>query len=211
MLTLQVIEGHNKIRIATVQKKGIRYRGQFHLPKSMERLDGGATEPAGSLGGAALGALAFGVAGAVVGSIAGQRGRTAVLIKTTAGTDLVCTVASDEFPGLYVELQRLVALASTGYSPPTQAKVTAKHVLLGPLYFVRFGFGWFVFTLSLTVLTFGLGWLLLPAIAACLDRQRARKLSSPISTGPALTPSGSEFVRTERNLLPADESGTAAP
>lgn len=99
MLVLQVIEGHNKVRIATVQKKGIRYRGRFHLPVSMDRLDGGATDPAGSLGGAALGAMTFGAAGAIVGSIAGRRGRTAVTIRTTEGTEMVCTVASDEFPG----------------------------------------------------------------------------------------------------------------
>lgn len=119
MLALYVIEGHNKIRIATVQKKGIRYRGRFYLPASMDRLDGGATDPAGSLGGAVLGAATFGAAGAIVGSIAGQRGRTAVVIRTTEGAELVCTVPSDEFPGLYVEVQRLIALAATGYAPET--------------------------------------------------------------------------------------------
>lgn len=117
MLALQVIEGHNNVRIATVHKKGIRYRGRFYLPVSIDRLDGGATDPAGSLGGAALGAMTFGATGAIVGSIAGRRGKTAVTITTTEGTKLVCTVASDEFPGLYVEVQRLIALAATGYVP----------------------------------------------------------------------------------------------
>lgn len=190
MLALQVIEGHNKVRIATVQKKGIRYRGRFHLPVSMDRLDGGSTDPAGSLGGAALGAMTFGAAGAIVGSVAGRRGRTAVIIRTTEGTEIVCTVASDEFPGLYVEIQRLIALAATGYVPPVPARVTAKQVFLGPFYFVRFGAGWFIAAISITVITAGLAWLALPAVAAYLDRRRARVSTAAMSVDKTLTPSG---------------------
>jgi hypothetical protein len=191
MLALQVIEGHNNVRIATVQKKGIRYRGRFHLPVSMDRLDGGSTDPAGSIGGAALGAMTFGAAGAIVGSVAGRRGRTAVTIKTTEGTEMVCTVASDEFAGLYVEVQRLIALAETGYIPPVPARVTAKHVFLGPFYFLSFGAGWFISAISFTVITAGLGWLALPAVAAYLDRRRARLSAAAMSADKTLVPSGS--------------------
>lgn len=190
MLALQVIEGHNKVRIATVQKKGIRYRGRFILPVSMDRLDGGSTDPSGSLGGAALGAMTFGAAGAIVGSVAGRRGRTAVTIRTTEGTEMVCTVASDEFPGLYVEVQRLIALAATGYVPPVLARVIAKHIFLGPFYFLRFGAGWFIAAISITVITAGLAWLALPAVAAYLDRRRARVSTAAMSADKTLTPSG---------------------
>lgn len=211
MLALQVIEGHNKVRIATVRKNGIRYRGRFHLPVSMDRLDGGATDPAGSLGGAALGAMTFGAAGAIVGSIAGRRGRTAVTIKTTEGTEMVCTVASDEFPGLYVEVQRLTALASTGYIPPMPARVTAKQVLLGPFYFLRFGAGWFIGAISITVSTAGLAWLALPAVAAYLDRRRARVSTSTVHASKSLTPSGGELVRAKNDLFPSPEARPPAP
>jgi hypothetical protein len=190
MLALQVIEGHNKVRIATVQRKGIRYRGRFILPVSMDRLDGGSTDPSSSLGGAALGAMTFGAAGAIVGSIAGRRGRMAVTIRTTEDTDMVCTVASDEFPGLYVEVQRLIALAATGYVPPISARVTAKHIFLGPFYFLRFGAGWFIAAISITVITAGLAWLALPAVAAYLDRRRARVSTAAMSADKTLTPSG---------------------
>lgn len=178
MLVLQVVEGHRKGGIATIYKNGIRYRGRLHLPVSMDRLDADATDPASSLGGAALGAMTFGAAGAIVGSIAGRRGRAAVTIRTTEGTEMVCTVASDEFPGLYVEVQRLIALAATGYVPPIPAKVTAKQVLLGPFYFLRFGAGWFIGAFSITVITAGLAWLALPAVAAYLDQQRAQESAS---------------------------------
>ena len=191
MLTLQVIEGHNKVRIATVQKNGIRYRGSLLLPASLDRLDGGATDPTGSLGGAAIGALTFGAAGAIVGSIAGRRGRTAVIIRTTEGVEMVCTVASDEFPGLYVEVQRLIALAGTGYVPPVPARITAKQVFLGPFYFLRFGAAWFIAALSITLLTVGWAWLALPAMAAYLDRRRMRVSASAIPTDKSLSPSGS--------------------
>lgn len=211
MLALQVIEGHNKVRIATVQQKGIRYRGRLHLPVSMERLDSGATDPAGSLGSAALGAMTFGAAGAIVGSIAGRRGRTAVTIRTTEGTEMVCTVASDEFPGLYVEVQRLIALAATGYIPPMPARVTPKQVLIGPFYFLRFGAGWFIGAINITVITAGLAWLVLPAIAAYLDRRQARVSASTAPSHKSLTPSGSEFVRAESNLFPSPEARSPAP
>lgn len=207
MLALQVIEGHNKVRIATVQRKGIRYRGGLHLPKSLERLDGGAADTTLSFGGAALGGIAFGAAGAIAGSMAGRRMRTAVLIQMTDGTDFVCTVASDEFPSLYVEVQRLIALAATGYIPPPPARVSVMAVFLGPFYFFKFGFGWCVFAFCLTIFTFGIGWLLLPAIAAYLDR---RKFAS-ISTDKVLAPPGSEFGGAVGDLLPADESGTTPP
>ncbi len=174
MLALQVIEGHNIVHIATVQKGGIRYRGRFHLPVSLDRLDGGSFDPAGSLGGAALGAMTFGAVGAIVGSITAGRGRTAVSIKMTDGTEMVCTVASDEFAALYVEVQRLIALAATGYVPPVPAKVTLAQVLLGPFYLARFGFGWFMAGMSITILTLGIGWLAMPALSAHLERRRAQ-------------------------------------
>lgn len=173
MLALQVIEGHNKFHIATVRRKGIRSRGRLHLPISMERLDGGSVDPTGALGSAALGALTFGAAGAIVGSIVGSRGRTAVTIRTTEGTEMVCTVATDEFPALHVEMQRLIALAQTGYVPPVPARVTVAQVLLGPFYFARFGVGWLIAALTITVLTLGIGWLAMPALAAYLERRRA--------------------------------------
>lgn len=190
MLALQVIEGHNKVRIATVQKKGIRYRGRFHLPVSMDRLDGGATDPAGSLGGAALGAMTFGAAGAIVGSIAGRRGRTAVTIKTTEGADMVCTVASDEFPGLYVEVQRLIALAANGYVPQNQPAITFTQLILGPFYFLRFGIGWFLLSIIAVILTLGLAWPLLPFPAAYLDRRRARVSTAAMPADKPLPPAG---------------------
>lgn len=187
MLALQVIEGHNKVRIATVRKNGIRYRGRFHLPVSMDRLDGGATDPAGSLGGAALGAMTFGAAGAIVGSIAGRRGRTAVTIKTTEGTEMVCTVASDEFPGFYVEVQRLIALAATGYVPESQPPITFTQLILGPFYFLRFGIAWFMLAIIAVIFTLGLAWPLLPFPAAYLDRRRARVSAAALPVDKSLT------------------------
>lgn len=206
MLTLQVIEGHKKIRFATVQANGIRYQSKLHLPVSVDRLDGGATDPSGSLGGAALGAVTFGAAGAIVGSIAGRRGRTAVLIKTTDGAEMVCTVASHEFPGLYVEVQRLAALAAKGYKPPREPKVTFEMFLLGPFYLLRFGPGWFILGLFLTVITFGLGWLFTLAISANLENSRLNKLASESGA-----PSGSEFLRAEGDLLPSPKDRPPAP
>lgn len=174
MLAIQVIEGSKGVSIATVRKNGIRYRGRLHLPTSMDRLDGGATDPTGSFGGAALGAMTFGAAGAIAGSIAGRRGRTAVSIRTTEGAELVCTVASDEFPALYVEVERLKVLASSGFTPPLEPKITAAQVLLGPFYFIRFGVMWFAAAFTLTALTVGVAWLALPFVAARLERRRLR-------------------------------------
>lgn len=179
MLALQVVEGHNKARIATIRMKGIHYGGRLHLPMSMDRIDSGSTDPASALGSAALGAVAFGAAGAIVGSLVGQRGRTAVVIRTTEGAELVCTVASDEFPALYVEIQRLIALAATGFVPPPPARVKIEHVLMGPFYFLRFGSGWFLAACGIVILTLGIGWLALPAIAALLDRRQAQSSATP--------------------------------
>ncbi len=90
------------------------------------------------------------------------------------GVEMVCTVASDEFAALYVEVQRLVALAATGYVPPAPARVTVLQVLLGPFYLMRFGFGWFIAAMSITILTFGIGWLAMPALSAHLEKRRAQ-------------------------------------
>ena len=214
MLALQVIEGHDRLGIATVQKMGIRCGGRFYLPISMECLDGGASGASGasgSLAGAALGAITFGAAGAVVGSLVDRRGRTAVKIQTTDGSDMICTVASDEFPGLYVEVQRLIALAATGYVPPEPARVKAEHILLGPFYFLKFGPGWFIAAISVTIMTFGIGWLLTPGIAPYLDLRRKRKSPSPTPANKAFAPSGSKFIRAEGDLLPPQEGGASAP
>jgi hypothetical protein len=191
MLVLQIVDGHKTLRIATVQAKGIRYQGHYHLPVQMIRLDDGGKDQGGVLAGAALGAMTFGAAGAVVGSIAGQRGKTTVSITTTKGHELVGIVASDEYAALYVEIKRLIALAASGYEPPVPARVKPQHVLFGPFYFLRFGAGWFIAALLFTVGTLGIGWLALPAAAAYLDRRHAPASSSDGSAGPAVSQSRS--------------------
>lgn len=108
MLTLQIVEGHNQVRIATVQKKGIRYRGRLHLPVSMGRLDGGATDPTGSLGGAALGAMTFGAAGATCrGGICGTR-TGAEVIRADARHAVIHKLAERSVDGVFREAERVL-------------------------------------------------------------------------------------------------------
>jgi hypothetical protein len=210
MFVLQVVEGHNKVRLATVRKNGIRYRGTDYQPLSLRRLDQGSADDGSSLAGAAAGTLAFGAAGAIAGSIVGGGGRTAVLIKTAQGPELICTVASRDYAALYVEIKRLTL-------PGTQVSAESNHsrsiivpLLLGPLYFLRVGFGWFILAISLTVLTYGLAWPMF-SLLGVFSRHKAKQRSASTAMYLAAPVTAGDFGRTERDFFEAPERGSATP
>lgn len=172
MLKLRIVEGHLKYRIASVRKDGIRYKGQTYQPRALRPLDQGVSDGGAALAGAAGGAIAFGITGAIAGAMVAGGRRTAFVIETDLGRDLVGTVRSDEYVELHVEVERLKG-AGFGPAAALGRPGLGWRLFTGPFYFKRYGLGWLSLALVLTLFTYGLAWLVLPFVAGVIDKRKA--------------------------------------
>ena len=186
---IEVIGGDYKTDVAILNSKGFRFKGRVHtlISANIAKVDATKNTLA-TLGGAALGGLIFGGAGAVVGALAsGNKGKTLFVVETLEGESFLCRASPAEYAKVAQSVnasldeleKRQTMLADEGnFVRSGTGSAVLLSALLGPFYFANFGFGAFVLALAATVLTAGLFWLLLfpfPIAAVVMLRKSRRK------------------------------------
>ncbi|WP_242217278.1 hypothetical protein [Shinella zoogloeoides] len=181
-MNFQVIERNGNKTRAVLSKGKIRYRGQSLTPVAISSLmDGGAGN---AIGGAVVGGLLLGGAGLVAGSVVGaSRGRATFIIKVADGDELLCSTSKNDLPNLHRLLRESIISARGSISELQQererqegiakSRYNATKLILGPFYFLKFGFLYFLLAALVVFFSLGIAWFFLPYWSAKIERERA--------------------------------------
>jgi hypothetical protein len=175
-LKIEVLDQSYRKRLVTMGRRGIFWNGSWATPISLKvRMVDPSKDIGRTLGGAAIGGVLAGGAGAIVGAVAsGNKGKTLFSIVTVEGDELLCRCSGGQYPkigGLMpIFLDRLARwkqLQQSGdFGRDERLRVFLLALFFGPFFFaVRFGLIAFLFALIFTLSTAFFGWFVLPFVA----------------------------------------------
>lgn len=121
-----------------------------------------------------MGGLLAGGVGALVGAMAGGKGRTVFVIETREGKKLVCTCKNSEFAGIYVLVNTLMELhprAPAALRGSPRGFNWFYAIVFGPFYMARYGIMAFLVGILLVCLSFGMLWPFLSMGSMYLQRR----------------------------------------